>query len=86
MAVVVILGVQWFVHRNRSEGEKLGDALGERCDHVGLIAAFGGRSSLYRCGFGYESLHCAIWVDGAAYDVTRQAQAIFRLQQETAAC
>jgi hypothetical protein len=60
---------------------------GEPCERVGIIAAFGGRSNLYLCTttdqYRNEKAQCAIWADGAAYDVTKQAQALSAFKAKT---
>jgi hypothetical protein len=66
------------------------------CVKVGLIAVAGGRSDLYGCqwstatdGAGMAigtTRRCDVWEDGAAFDVTTTARAIFRAQNTTSPC
>ena len=57
------------------------------CGKVGVMAFAGGRSNLYGCTWGADAgRHCAVWADGTAYDVTKTARALFKLQGNPSPC
>lgn len=65
-----------------------------QCAKVGVISVAGGRSTLYGCTWekpwaGQLTTtvsRCAVWIDGAAYDVTKEARASSRLTGDARLC
>jgi hypothetical protein len=96
--VSVVLGGYFLLDKHRSAGSKLAEVFADRgqdvsCEKAGVIAVAGGRSTLYRCQWTEpenfvtvtKSL-CAVWVDGAAYDVTKEARASAQFTGEQQIC
>jgi len=97
--VLAAVGGAYVLRARESEASKLTGVFSGRgsntvCAKAGVIAFAGGRSTVYRCSWEKPwagvltttVVRCAVWVDGAAYDVTTQARAAARLSGQARLC
>lgn len=94
VAVVAVVGYAALRSRASTADRLAAFYPGASCAKVGVIEFTGARSTLYRCAwttrdrYSYATGHsrCAVWVDGSAYDVTKQERASAVLGGERRLC
>jgi hypothetical protein len=98
LALLLAAGVLvWHFNQRPSEAAKLSRTVssihpGATCSKVGVMGFAGGRSNLYGCVWNTAdplaapTRRCDIWANGSAYDVTKTARSIFKLQGQPSPC